>query len=156
MCCRPYRGFGVRGGWGTVRIGTHGSRRGLIADRYINQSAIALTADTSIVTDNFLYFDLARRYAQFRQISDGSSRGSLAIKLLAELLIVLPPSQLVDAFDAIAEPIVRKIESSEKRNQNLRTTRDLLLPKPISGELDVEDLDIDTGLAADELHEVTV
>jgi hypothetical protein len=28
--CRPYRGFGVRGGWGTVRFGTHGSRPGLV------------------------------------------------------------------------------------------------------------------------------
>lgn len=32
-----------------------------------------------------------------------------------------------------------------KKNENLRRTRDLLLPKLISGELDVEHLDIDTG-----------
>ena len=33
------------------------------------------------------------------------------------------------------------------KNRNLRKTRDLLLPKLISGELDVEDLDIETGEA---------
>jgi hypothetical protein len=30
------------------------------------------------------------------------------------------------------------------RNKNLRSTRDLLLPKLISGEVDVDNLDIDT------------
>lgn len=38
---------------------------------------------------------------------------------------------------------------------NVRTTRDLLLPKLISGKLDVEDLDIDTGLTAEALEEAT-
>ena len=42
-----------------------------------------------------------------------------------------------------------------RKNHNLRTTRDLLLPKLISGLLDVEDLDIDTGLTAEELEEAT-
>ena len=41
---------------------------------------------------------------------------------------------------SIAQPF------SEK-NHSLRKTRDLLLPKLISGQLDVEDLDIDTGEA---------
>ena len=38
---------------------------------------------------------------------------------------------------------------------NLRTTRDLLLPKLISGKLDVEELDIDMGEPADEPEETT-
>ena len=35
----------------------------------------------------------------------------------------------------------------QDEERNLRTTRDLLLPKLISGQLDVEDLDIETGEA---------
>ncbi|MDA0661011.1 MAG: hypothetical protein O3C60_19585 [Planctomycetota bacterium] len=35
--------------------------------------------------------------------------------------------------------------SVQKKNNCLRTTRDLLLPKLISGQLDVEELDIETG-----------
>jgi type I restriction enzyme S subunit len=34
------------------------------------------------------------------------------------------------------------IKSYSSKNQNLRKTRDLLLPKLISGQLDVEELDI--------------
>ena len=40
-----------------------------------------------------------------------------------------------------------------RKNENLRTTRDLLLPKLISGQLDVEDLDIDVSMTAEELTE---
>lgn len=48
-------------------------------------------------------------------------------------------------LDLVATPYARRIA-------NLRRTRDLLLPKLISGELDVEHLDIDTG---DPLMEAT-
>jgi type I restriction enzyme S subunit len=36
------------------------------------------------------------------------------------------------------------------KNRNLRKTRDLLLPKLMSGQLELEDLDIDTGEAVTE------
>jgi len=34
----------------------------------------------------------------------------------------------------------------QEKNINLRKTRDLLLPRLISGEIDVENLDINTGI----------
>lgn len=143
----------VRSGSTVIASAGQGKTRGqtsmLLLDSYINQSVIALTADTNKVTDNYLFLDLARRYRQFRQISDGSSRGSLTTKLLAELSIVLPPVKLVTQFDVLANPIVRNIELCIRKNANLRATRDLLLPKLISGKLDVEDLDIDVGLATE-------
>ena len=44
-----------------------------------------------------------------------------------------------------AAPITKTIENLLKKQANLRITRDLLLPKLISGQLDVEELDIETG-----------
>ena len=38
-----------------------------------------------------------------------------------------------------------EIRSLQLKNANVRRTRDLLLPKLISGEVDVEGLDIETG-----------
>jgi type I restriction enzyme S subunit len=48
-------------------------------------------------------------------------------------------------YNSLAEPAFDLIENLSKRNASLRQTRDLLLPKLISGQLDVEDLDIETG-----------
>lgn len=124
---------------------TRGQTSMLRLDCYINQSTIALTADRMHATDNFVFFDLLRRYNQFRQISDGSSRGSLTTKLLADLEVIVPPTELVHEFDYHVDPAVNEIEILLRKNKNLRNTRDLLLPKLISGRLDVEELDFESG-----------
>ena len=48
-------------------------------------------------------------------------------------------------FEEIVNDKIRKIEYLKKVNANLRQTRDLLLPKLISGKVDVSDLDIEIG-----------
>ena len=40
------------------------------------------------------------------------------------------------------------IKNMKEKNKNLHQTRDLLLPKLISGELDISELEIDTGKEA--------
>ena len=54
----------------------------------------------------------------------------------------VPPTNLSEQFGSIAEQIVRMSFRLGNINQNLRKTRDMLLPKLISGQLDVEELDI--------------
>jgi type I restriction enzyme S subunit len=117
---------------------TRGQTSMLRLDCYINQSIIALTADGKQSTDSFLFFNLSSRYSQFRQISDGSSRGSLTTKLLAELEVIVPPENLVNKFDDLVAPIVKSIEINLRTIQNLRRTRDLLLPRLLSGQIDID------------------
>ena len=54
--------------------------------------------------------------------------------------VLKPSDNLVADFDELAEPMMRLVAALHLKNQNLRTTRDLLLPKLISGELDVSTL----------------
>jgi type I restriction enzyme S subunit len=56
--------------------------------------------------------------------------------------LVLPPATVCSEFGALAKPLSLQIFVLEKIVSNLRFTRDLLLPKLISGEIDVESLDI--------------
>ena len=56
--------------------------------------------------------------------------------------ILLPPTTICQQFGELIKPMVQLTHSLDSRNQNLRKTRDLLLPKLISGELDVSELDI--------------
>ena len=58
------------------------------------------------------------------------------------LLILLPPENLIRLFDNKVDPIIGLLFNLAKKNQILRKKRDLLLPKLISGELDISDLDI--------------
>lgn len=53
--------------------------------------------------------------------------------------INLPPEKLVIQFDGVVRPLIRSVENLSNKNTNLRAQRDLLLPKLVSGEIDVSD-----------------
>ena len=54
----------------------------------------------------------------------------------------LPPAALCEQFGEFIKPMVQLTYRLDKRNQNLRQSRELLLPKLISGEIDVSEPDI--------------
>ena len=62
---------------------------------------------------------------------------------LAEMKIIMPSRKIIDAFEKIISPILEISINTFFKLRNLRTARDLLLPKLISGEIDVSNLDID-------------
>jgi type I restriction enzyme S subunit len=62
--------------------------------------------------------------------------------------IICPAQVLLDRFHEIVEPCLALQEKLNRKNAALRRTRDLLLPKLISGEVDVSDLDIDVPAPA--------
>ncbi len=57
-------------------------------------------------------------------------------------LIAQPDSKALVTFEEMVSLLFRNIYVLARKNTNLRQTRDLLLPKLISGEVDVEGLDI--------------
>ncbi len=63
---------------------------------------------------------------------------------LAMMPIFRPPNLLTKRFSDVVVPMLDSIHVMLKKNANLRQTRDLLLPKLISGEIDVSKLDINT------------
>jgi len=63
-------------------------------------------------------------------------------KFLKEEPLALPTQKIADYFDQFVSPLQDQIRSLMQKNSILRRTRDLLLPKLISGEMDVSELDI--------------
>ena len=59
--------------------------------------------------------------------------------------MVVPPDDLVHHFEQTVGPMAAEVQVLDRMNANLQRTRDLLLPKLISGEIDVSELDIDVG-----------
>ena len=59
------------------------------------------------------------------------------------LPFILPTENLLNNFQRFLSQIFKQLENLQIKNTNLRKTRDLLLPKLISGEIDVENLDIE-------------
>jgi type I restriction enzyme, S subunit len=75
----------------------------------------------------------------------GAAQPQANAQVLTSLEVLVPSPDVIAAFDRQIEPMADQKEILQVKNRNLRKTRDLLLPKLISGQLDVEELDIDSG-----------
>ena len=56
--------------------------------------------------------------------------------------IILPDEATLDSFDSITAPMIEQIVNNRLQNKRLAVLRDKLLPKLMSGELDVSDIDL--------------
>ena len=104
---------------------------------------IRLTAQQSSGVD---YFFRVLRSDRFLHHSLGrvvqTAQANVSLGVLNQAPVLLPHGQTLSLFSEYVFPLEQSQESLIQMNQNLRKTRDLLLPKLISGQLDVEELDI--------------
>ena len=90
----------------------------------------------------YLYFWVNESREKIVSVASGATFKEISRGEFREFPIAVPPATIENTFTETVEPMCRLIENLIKKNQNLRQTRDLLLPKLISGELDVSELDI--------------
>jgi restriction endonuclease S subunit len=64
----------------------------------------------------------------------GTTRPSLNTDILMSMLILVPPYQVQSAFAEFVSPVDEMIQQLYRKNANLVQTRDLLLPRLITGE----------------------
>ena len=102
--------------------------------------------NTKLIGKNLLYYifrsDLYRHHVLAS--ATGSTVKHTAPDRIKSFKIVLPSTAIRQNFENITDLQLNQIEILKRKNINLRKTRDLLLPKLISGEIDVEKLDIET------------
>lgn len=79
--------------------------------------------------------------AQAVQTSNGTKMPRANWPVLLKYPVPSPPPPLLAQFDGVIKPIVENVIGLGAKIRVLRATRDLLLPKLISGELDVSRLD---------------
>lgn len=69
------------------------------------------------------------------------SRQRAGPKATLDFEVMIPPQKVIEQFCSIVTPIYDWIASNEIQNQRLAEMKDKLLPKLISGELYVSNLD---------------
>ena len=85
-------------------------------------------------------------YKQFIKTNlGGAAQPSANAQVLTSYPVVIPPQELQKSFDDKVQSLLDYREILQQKNTNLRTTRDLLLPRLISGEINVSDLAIHHG-----------
>ncbi|MBI4830982.1 MAG: restriction endonuclease subunit S [Candidatus Lindowbacteria bacterium] len=74
--------------------------------------------------------------------STGATMGNVNKTKFESIEVITPPNDIADRYHEFAAPLFSEMLILSRKNATLRRTRDLLLPKLISGEVDVSELDI--------------
>lgn len=92
----------------------------------------------------YLYIWFKWLYGQslIQGIKGGSAQPKFNKTDFKNLPIFLPPDDLLEQFHQIVKPMFELIDENNTENQALTRTRDTLLPKLMSGELDVSEIEI--------------
>lgn len=92
----------------------------------------------------YLYIWFKWLYGQslIQGIKGGSAQPKFNKTDFKSLPIFLPPDDLLEQFHQTVKPMFELIEKNNEENQGLRVIRDTLLPKLMSGELDVSEIDL--------------
>lgn len=83
----------------------------------------------------FIESDAYKSYVQSR--IGGAAQPNANVKVLAAAEILVPSPCIQRNFHEFVEPMIDQCEILQQQNQKLRTTRDLLLPRLMSGEIAV-------------------
>ena len=93
----------------------------------------------------FIYTMFRQRDLQLRleTIATGVAQQNLSPIKAGKLPCLIPSPRLLTRFSNSVKPYIDQILNLNQKNSNLRQTRDLLLPKLISGEINISELNID-------------
>ena len=72
----------------------------------------------------------------------GSAVPSMTTKILDAIPLQIPDDQTLSTFEAQVSPFYQAAPYNNKESENLAAIRDSLLPKLLSGEIDVSDIDL--------------
>lgn len=131
---------------GTILMAIYGATIGKLAilanPSACNQAACGFTVDSQRVTNSYLYYTLLNLRHHFKSIAQGAAQQNISAIKVKETQFVCAPPSIVFLFNTIIENQFNMLRNLIEKNQILRQTRDLLLPRLISGEINMENLDI--------------
>lgn len=88
------------------------------------------------VNAEFLYSLLAE--AELSRYAGGAAQPLVTQTVLKQVEVLMPPTALLEVFGEVAGSFERQTATLQRQSQNLRRTRDLLLPRLLSGQIDIE------------------
>ncbi|MFN9624498.1 MAG: restriction endonuclease subunit S [Cyanobacteriota bacterium] len=121
-------------------IGTIGVVSIATEDCQTNQQINALVPKNE-ASREFLYLRLQDAKQTLENLgANGATMGNVNKGKFEAVEILAPCSELLAKYHRMAQPMFEDILAMSRQIQNLRRTRDLLLPRLLSGQIDVEQL----------------
>ena len=106
---------------------------------WVNNHAHIITGKEGFsVEELYLFFSLTN----IKSIVTGAVQQKVSQQNLKKVPAIIPSKEALSAFDDLIQPIFAQIRNLRDENASLADLRDTLLPKLMSGELDVSNIDI--------------
>ena len=86
---------------------------------------------------SFVFQQLKEQFHEDDMMGGGTIFKSVTKDDVHGIKFLLPSSDIIEKFETFANPISQELEILTAKNANLRQTRDLLLPRLVSGEVEV-------------------
>jgi type I restriction enzyme S subunit len=90
----------------------------------------------------FMLLQLKDRFAVEDSIGGGTIFNAVTKKDMERIALITPSSEIVEQFEQLVVPMANLGQNLSKQNSVLREARDLLLPRLVSGELDMSELEL--------------
>ncbi len=97
---------------------------------------------TSLFSNEYLYLFFKVIREELVSFGNGSVFTNLKTDIIKNYSTVLPPKHVLNKFDKSIKPIFMKILANTREIKRLKALRDTLLPKLMSGEIDVSKVEI--------------
>ena len=104
----------------------------------VNQGFIAMVCQKRL-PNTFVLFWCHENLDYIKDISGGSTFAEISKRAFRPVPVVVPSDQILVAYDRFIRPLYFRIVANTKENETLARTRDLLLPKLMSGEIRLHD-----------------
>lgn len=101
------------------------------------------------ISDNlkeYFYFSFIGLKSYFESISYGAAIQNINTGIVKQSPFILPNKSISQAFKQVIEPYFNSINNIQKQNILLKEARDILLPRLMSGMVDVDDLEMNESL----------
>ena len=89
----------------------------------------------------YIWFKWSLGQGLIQGIKSGSAQPKFNKTDFKNLPIILPPSELLQKFNSTVSPIFEMIERNDNENRKLSSLRDSILPKLMSGEIDISEIE---------------
>ena len=106
------------------------------------RSVAIIKPNPELVSSAYVYESLVAKKAELINAAHGAVQQCLFISDIAGFPIGIPNPTDLRSFDEVVKPMFDAITANASENLRLEALRDTLLPKLMSGELDVSEVDI--------------
>lgn len=104
----------------------------------INQGYIAMKCEKQLPPEFVLQW-CVHRMDEIKQRASGSTFAEISKKSFKPISVVVPSGEVLSAYRKVVKPLYDAITSNARQNEQLSTLRDTLLPKLLSGEVNLEE-----------------